>query len=125
VTITITSRAISGTGTAHTARRYGAGWVVSWLPGRVLTQGQAITAMKIAAAARRARRHDGPLRARAHEWGRRAGPARPARPADGVMSGPAREQRGDVFAGKRIVTPAMVAHSRLFQGAGLPPGMAG
>ncbi len=68
MTITITSRAISGTGTAHTARRYGAGWVVSWLPGRVLTQGQAITAMKIAAAARRARRHDGPLRARAHEW---------------------------------------------------------
>lgn len=68
MTITITSQAIRGTGTAHTASHYGAGWVVSWLPGRVLSQGQAITAMKIAAAARGARRHDGPLRARAHQW---------------------------------------------------------
>ncbi len=68
MTITITSHAIRGTDTSHTATRYGAGWVVSWLPGRVLTQDEAVTAMKIAAAARTARRHDGLLRTRAHEW---------------------------------------------------------
>jgi hypothetical protein len=37
--------------TRHTARAAeGGGWVVSWLPGRTLTQNQAITAMTIAEA---------------------------------------------------------------------------
>jgi hypothetical protein len=34
--------------TRHTARAAGGGWTVTWLPGRVLTRDQAITAMTIA-----------------------------------------------------------------------------
>jgi hypothetical protein len=51
VSLTITPRLMRSTHTAHTARPCGAGWTVSWLPGRVLTRSQAVAAMNIAEAA--------------------------------------------------------------------------
>jgi primosomal protein N'' len=53
VILTVTPQAMHGTGTAHTASRALQGWRVTWLGGRLLSQDQAITAMKIAMAARR------------------------------------------------------------------------
>lgn len=44
----ITDTAMSSTSTAHTARRTGNRWTVSWLPGRTLDRNQAVTAMTIA-----------------------------------------------------------------------------
>ena len=48
--LTITDTYMRGTGTRHSAKRTdgGNGWEVTWLPGRVLTRNQAITAMTIA-----------------------------------------------------------------------------
>ncbi len=48
--LTITGRLMRSTDTSHTARQSADGWRVSWLPGRALTLGQAITAMMLAAA---------------------------------------------------------------------------
>jgi hypothetical protein len=49
MSLTITTSAMTGAHTAHTARALdGGGWEVSWLPGRTLTQNQAVTAMTIA-----------------------------------------------------------------------------
>jgi hypothetical protein len=39
---------MSSDATRHTAKRTGDGWSVTWLPGRVLTHSQAITALTIA-----------------------------------------------------------------------------
>lgn len=49
--LTITGKLIRGDQTAHTAAQGDAGWSVTWLPGRVLSQSQAVTAMMIAQAA--------------------------------------------------------------------------
>jgi hypothetical protein len=46
--LTITDEIMRSTDTPHTAQPYGDGWAVTWLPGRVLTRNQAITAMTIA-----------------------------------------------------------------------------
>lgn len=45
---TITNTEMTSTSTRHTARSVTNGWVVTWLPGRVLTREQAVTAMTIA-----------------------------------------------------------------------------
>jgi hypothetical protein len=52
VIITIADRVISASGTSCTARRFEAGWRVSWLPGRVLLWEQALAAVMLASAAR-------------------------------------------------------------------------
>jgi hypothetical protein len=39
---------MTSTVTDHTAQHIGTGWVVTWLPGRMLTANQAVTAMTIA-----------------------------------------------------------------------------
>jgi len=44
----ISDSEMSSDQTRHTARTADGGWTVSWLPGRVLTRDQAITAMTIA-----------------------------------------------------------------------------
>lgn len=64
--ITITGQRMTSNRTAHTASRGDSGWTVTWLPGQLLTQNQAVTAMTIAdigpgAAA-------GPLRAHIDGW---------------------------------------------------------
>lgn len=47
--LTITDKAIRGTDTPHRAhRQLSATWTVTWLPGRLLSRDQAITAMTIA-----------------------------------------------------------------------------
>jgi hypothetical protein len=46
--LTITMLAMRSTSTRHTARATSWGWSVTWLPGRVLSQSQAVTAMTIA-----------------------------------------------------------------------------
>jgi hypothetical protein len=48
--LTITPQIMRSVDTAHTARPAGDGWEVSWLPDRVLSQSQAVTAMMIAQA---------------------------------------------------------------------------
>jgi hypothetical protein len=48
MSLTITESAMTCAHTAHTARALDGGWAVSWLPGRVLTRDQAVTAMTIA-----------------------------------------------------------------------------
>jgi hypothetical protein len=49
MSLTITATTMSSSQSPHTARRQDeGGWEVSWLPGRVLTQNQAVTAMTIA-----------------------------------------------------------------------------
>jgi hypothetical protein len=48
--LTITPTIMRSVDTAHVARTTGEGWEVSWLPGRVLSQSQAVTAMMIAQA---------------------------------------------------------------------------
>jgi hypothetical protein len=49
MSLTITESAMTCAHTGHTARALdGGGWAVSWLPGRVLTRNQAVTAMTIA-----------------------------------------------------------------------------
>jgi hypothetical protein len=48
VTTKITETEMTSDLTRHTARAAGGGWTVSWLPGRTLTQNQAVTAMTIA-----------------------------------------------------------------------------
>jgi hypothetical protein len=44
----ITSKEMVSDLTKHTARATDSGWSVTWLPGRALTQNQAITALTIA-----------------------------------------------------------------------------
>lgn len=44
----ITGESMTGDLTAHTARPDGNGWLVSWLPGRTLDHGAAVTAMMLA-----------------------------------------------------------------------------
>ena len=52
MSLAITEIAMTSTQIPHAARaRDGGGWEVSWLPGQVLTQSQAVTAMTIAEAA--------------------------------------------------------------------------
>ena len=51
--LTITDKTMRSADTRHTARPAGEGWEVSWLPGRVLTRSQAVSAMQIAAKASR------------------------------------------------------------------------
>ena len=46
--IKITDEAMTSDTTRHSARADGDGWAVTWLPGRVLTRNQAITAMVLA-----------------------------------------------------------------------------
>jgi hypothetical protein len=46
--IKISADDMSSEVTRHTAKRIDDGWAVSWLPGRVLTQNESITAMTIA-----------------------------------------------------------------------------
>ena len=46
--IKITDEAMTSDTTPHSTRRDGDGWAVTWLPGRVLTRTQAITAMVLA-----------------------------------------------------------------------------
>jgi hypothetical protein len=49
MSLTITATTMSSSQSPHTARRrHEGGWEVSWLPGRILTQNQAVTAMTIA-----------------------------------------------------------------------------
>jgi hypothetical protein len=48
VNIRITGEAMTSDTTPHSARAEGDGWTVTWLPGRVLTRNQAITAMVLA-----------------------------------------------------------------------------
>ena len=43
--IRITDEAMTSDTTPHSTRPDGDGWAVTWLPGRVLTRNQAITAM--------------------------------------------------------------------------------
>lgn len=45
---TITDTEMISDQTRHTARTTESGWAVTWLPGRTLTQNQAVTAMTIA-----------------------------------------------------------------------------
>jgi hypothetical protein len=47
VALHITDKAMRGTATSHTASATPAGWAVTWLPGRVLTHAQAVSAMQI------------------------------------------------------------------------------
>jgi hypothetical protein len=68
VKITVTETTMRATSTGHTASRDNGGWTVTWLPGQVLTREHAVTAMKIAAAARLARAADSPARALLREW---------------------------------------------------------
>ena len=46
--IKITDEAMTSDTTPHSTRPDGDGWAVTWLPGRVLTRNQAITAMMLA-----------------------------------------------------------------------------
>ena len=46
--IKITDEAMTSDTTPHSTRPAGDGWAVTWLPGRVLTRNQAITAMVLA-----------------------------------------------------------------------------
>ena len=46
--IRITDEAMISDTTLHSARAEGDGWTVTWLPGRVLTRNQVITAMVLA-----------------------------------------------------------------------------
>ena len=46
--IKITDEAMTSDTTPHSTRPDGDGWAVTWLPGRVLTSNQAITAMVLA-----------------------------------------------------------------------------
>ena len=46
--IKITDEAMTSDTTPHSTRPDGHGWAVTWLPGRVLTRNQAITAMMLA-----------------------------------------------------------------------------
>ena len=46
--IKITDEAMTSDTTPHSTRPDGNGWAVTWLPGRVLTRNQAITAMVLA-----------------------------------------------------------------------------
>jgi hypothetical protein len=46
--MTVTDQKIVSSATVHRAHRFGAGWRVSWLPGRPLTREQAISAMRAA-----------------------------------------------------------------------------
>ena len=46
--IGITDEAMTSDTTPHSTRPAGNGWTVTWLPGRVLTRNQAITAMVLA-----------------------------------------------------------------------------
>ena len=46
--LTITGKLIRSDKTTHTAALGAEGWSVTWLPGRTLTQSQAVTAMQIA-----------------------------------------------------------------------------
>ena len=46
--IKITDEAMTSDTTPHSTRPAGDGWAVTWLPGRVLTRKQAITAMVLA-----------------------------------------------------------------------------
>ena len=49
MSLAITEIAMTSTQIPHAARaRDGGGWEVSWLPGRILTRNQAVTAMTIA-----------------------------------------------------------------------------
>lgn len=50
MTLTVTAIMIRSTASAHTAWRAGDRWEVSWLPGRLLDQHKAITAMTLAEA---------------------------------------------------------------------------
>jgi hypothetical protein len=45
VNIKITDKAMTSDTTLHSTRQAGNGWAVTWLPRRVLTRNQAITAM--------------------------------------------------------------------------------
>lgn len=45
---TINEDSMTSDATRHTAARTERGWAVTWLPGRVLTQAEAVTAMTIA-----------------------------------------------------------------------------
>ena len=68
---TITDQLMCSTDTAHTARLTGAGWEVSWLPGRVLDRNQAVTAMQIAAhVGRGVGLHDDPIWPHIDGWAR-------------------------------------------------------
>ena len=46
--IKITDQAMTSDTTPHSTHPAGNGWAVTWLPGRVLTRNQAITAMVLA-----------------------------------------------------------------------------
>lgn len=48
MSIRITDEDMHSTATRHAARLAEGGWTVTWLPGRMLTRNQAITAMTIA-----------------------------------------------------------------------------
>jgi hypothetical protein len=108
--ITVTGDArMHATATDHTASRAGANWTVTWLPGQALTQEQAVTALKIAATARRARTADGPARARLAGWAAELGLPGPraarmaTAPVPSAGSGPARQ------AARRTPVPGQAA----------------
>ena len=69
--LTITALTMRSADTRHAARPAGEGWEVSWLPGRVLSQSQAVTAMMIAqAVGRGVGLHDDPQWPRLDSWAR-------------------------------------------------------
>ena len=80
--LTIANHLIRSADAPHTAELGDGGWTVTWLPGRVLTEGQAAAAMEIAGAASQIPAgcgpevYDGGFWSRVGAW---AGPARPYR----------------------------------------------
>lgn len=72
--LTITDQVMHSTDTPHTAEPYGDGWRVSWLPGRVITRNEAVTAMTIAETIGRIpadagpEAYDGPLWVHVDSW---------------------------------------------------------
>jgi len=74
VPTTITDKTMRSTDTAHTAEAVDGGWAVTWLPGRVLTRNQAVTAMQLAAAVGRGvGLHDDPIWPHLEGWAQELG----------------------------------------------------
>ncbi len=93
--ITITDTSMSSPVTPHTAAATGAGWEVSWLPGRTLTRDQATTAMIIAniVGCRGVPRADDPLWLHLDGWAAELSLTAPG--AVARASEPPRECRGE------------------------------
>jgi hypothetical protein len=81
MSLKITGTAMTSTQTRHTARAPdGGGWELSWLPGRILTQSQAVTAMTIAevAATHDLTNNADPMWPHIDEWAAELGMSGPA-----------------------------------------------